>query len=406
MRRWTLLLAGAALWLFLAAIPALADGGPHVAANNDGTGPAGLTADSCAGCHRAHTAQAEFQLIEDQATLCLVCHGSSGTGATTNVVDGVQFDAGTTTVRGTAVIGALRGGGFLNARIGSSDAWRSATGNRKVPALASGLPTTSAHLKLAGATFATTPGRAWGNGPNSTTPEPGPVVTLACGSCHNPHGNGNYRILRPEPNPPPGLTEPLAAPAIVPDGPTAAEDLAGATRNYTVIQTDASGTPIYLATDVAAVGNASAGDYWHQRVPWTSASRNDYDNPIGNADKTIFKTQITAWCSTCHTRYFQSGFGVDTGDAIYRYRHDTTSSRPCTTCHVAHGSNALMPGFDSQHVAYPDNIVGGVFNPVATTASSDSRLLKVDNRGTCQMCHDPTESGDPAAGTPPVPILP
>ena len=71
MRRWTLLLAGAALWLFLAAIPALADGGPHVAATNSGAGASGLTADNCAGCHRAHTAQGAMLLITDESALCL-----------------------------------------------------------------------------------------------------------------------------------------------------------------------------------------------------------------------------------------------------------------------------------------------------------------------------------------------
>ena len=67
-----------------------------------------------------------------------------------------------------------------------------------------------------------------------------------------------------------------------------------------------------------------------------------------------------------------------------------------------------MPGYNSQHVAFPDNISGGVFNPVSATASTDSRLLKVDNRGTCQLCHDPT--GTITAGTQvgpsPVPLAP
>ena len=49
-----LLVAAGGLWLFLAAVPAFADGGPHVASMN--TGVCCLTADSCAGCHRAHTA--------------------------------------------------------------------------------------------------------------------------------------------------------------------------------------------------------------------------------------------------------------------------------------------------------------------------------------------------------------
>jgi len=140
-RRLTLLLAGAALWLFLAAIPALADGGPHVAATNSGVG--GLTADSCAGCHRAHTAQGALLLVQDQSTLCLACHGATGTGATTNVENGVQYTlaaASTGQVRGTVILGALRNGGFVTAAIGSGAAVRvaymsgsSVRENAKVP---------------------------------------------------------------------------------------------------------------------------------------------------------------------------------------------------------------------------------------------------------------------------------
>ena len=74
MRRWTLLIAGAALWLFLAAIPALADGGPHKFAANSGVST--LTTDNCAGCHRAHTAQGAYLLKSNEEDLCLSCRGT------------------------------------------------------------------------------------------------------------------------------------------------------------------------------------------------------------------------------------------------------------------------------------------------------------------------------------------
>ena len=90
MRRFSLLLAGGALWLFLTAVPALADGGPHLTSVNSGTST--LTADSCAGCHRAHTAQSEFLLAEaSEELLCLSCHGNAGTLATVNVEIGIQY---------------------------------------------------------------------------------------------------------------------------------------------------------------------------------------------------------------------------------------------------------------------------------------------------------------------------
>ncbi|HEX5591094.1 MAG TPA: hypothetical protein VFX65_12460, partial [Candidatus Limnocylindrales bacterium] len=58
MRRLALVLACGAVWLLLAAIPALADGGPHVMTQNNGS--LGINADGCAGCHRAHTATGPY----------------------------------------------------------------------------------------------------------------------------------------------------------------------------------------------------------------------------------------------------------------------------------------------------------------------------------------------------------
>lgn len=65
------------VWLSVAATGARADGGPHQATINSGT--AGLSGD-CAGCHRAHTAEAADLLKAALPGLCLTCH--DGTGAT------------------------------------------------------------------------------------------------------------------------------------------------------------------------------------------------------------------------------------------------------------------------------------------------------------------------------------
>ena len=114
MRRLALLLAGGALWLLFMAAPAFADGGPHALGLNNGT--SGLSGD-CAACHRAHTAQAADLLKAAMPGLCLTCH--DGTGATTDVEDGIQYvpdGAGDPTA---TVLGALRGGGFEYALIGA-----------------------------------------------------------------------------------------------------------------------------------------------------------------------------------------------------------------------------------------------------------------------------------------------
>jgi len=413
-RRWTLLVAGAALWLFLAAVPALADGGPHVAANNSGVS-GGLTADSCAGCHRAHTAQGLFLLTQEEGpALCLACHGTNGFGATTDVESGLQYTpAGASgTGRGTA-LGALRAGGFRWARIASGSAVRlgylSGTNVRQLAKVPVGAmqPSTSAHLPIVNGEISVGTGTAWGNGPDSATPYAGPSVTMDCVSCHNPHGNGQYRILNTLPEPAavsPDVFISAAAAAPVTD---AALPAAGDARNYTVIQNNPS-TGTLLASQVAALALPdTAGDYFRRRVPWNGTSGTANDGP--NGLPLTFTTEISTWCLTCHSRYLSAGWDQQTPDAIYKYRHTATNtSRNCITCHVSHGSNAQMPGTYSQHVAFPDNISGGVFSPVSATASTDSRLLKIDNRGTCQACHDPTGTivAGQQVGPVPVPLVP
>ena len=90
MRRLALVIAIGAVWLILAAVPALADGGPHVMTQNNGS--LGINADGCAGCHRAHTAQGPFLInAADETALCTTCHGAAGAGATTDVMSGIQY---------------------------------------------------------------------------------------------------------------------------------------------------------------------------------------------------------------------------------------------------------------------------------------------------------------------------
>ncbi len=421
-----LLIAAGSLWLFLAAVPVLADGGPHVASANSGVST--LTTDGCAGCHRAHTAQGSNLLAaSDEEALCLSCHGAAGTGATTDVESGVQYTLANDGTGTEPVLGALRDGGFVEARIDSADPARltyltshgptpALSNHAKVAVLAAGQAVTSAHLDLDGAGGVVATGVAWGNidgTPGVTfdaTDNPGGTVDgMTCTSCHNPHGNGNYRILNPIPEADPGTTgnpfAPATADAVVTD---AALPDPGETRNYTVIQ-EQGGT--LLASDVEALGltdSSIAGDYFHSSVPWDPNGRpyqtgdpcdptvnsttqsgcaTSKDMPNGDAS---FNAQITAWCAQCHSRYLANDTSsipqrTDSGDAIFTYRHGT-SRTACTTCHVAHGSNAAMDGTYSSDFPYPD-----------ASTSASSRLLKIDNRGTCQACHDPT--GTVGAGT-------
>ena len=316
MRGAAILVAACAVSLLAGAAPASADYGPHI----KGAGGS-LTPDTCAACHRAHTAQAPMLLKEPQTTLCYTCHGDSGAGASTDVEGGVGYSS---TDRG-GTPGALRGGGFSYALIDSGNpSGNGYVGN--IPVRSSRAAVTSTH------SIDSSDQMAWGNGAANY----GTVMPLRCGSCHDPHGNGNYRILRPIP-----VDSGAASPGV-----TIAD---AATKVYTT------------------------KNYW--RVEDTNAPG--------------FIANISAWCATCHTRYLASAESAttDSGDAVYAYRHrsDQTSqgSASCIQCHVAHGSNASMGTSYSSSVSNPDG------TPAAgTPAGADSRLLRIDKRGVCQMCHN------------------
>ena len=291
--------------LFLFVNVALADNGPH--------GNYTATTDACAGCHRAHTAPAPNLLLSTVPNLCYSCHGSAATGADTNVVDGIYLErdfVAESPAEGSVNQG-LRGGGFTNALM-DTDALTST-----VAALTA---TTSYHLADGSA------GTVWGNG-SIGSGAGASDFSLSCVSCHDPHGGGAYRILRPIPT-----NSGAAAPIVVSDE---------ITKTYTV----ADAANDYISEEYGAIAPS-----------------------------------LASWCSQCHSRYLApSGSGhTDSGDPIFSYRHNTTSVS-CVKCHVAHGSSATM-GFYSGSVQWPD----GTTLPDGNGRSS---LLRLNNRGVCAYCH-------------------
>ncbi len=288
----------------------LADNGPH--------GGYTATTDACAGCHRAHTASAARLLVSDVPNLCYSCHGSTATGADTNVVDGVYAERDSVTenpTEGVATRG-LKAGGFTNTVIDTN--WDLAFTSE---------PATSSHMVDG------TLGTAWGNGAIGSGA--GKIdFALNCTSCHDPHGGAGttggatYRLLRATP-----LNSGAASGVDVTDE---------SAKTYTVSNVD----------------NQYFGENYGSRGG-----------------------QLSNWCSQCHTRHAApSGSGhTNSGDPIFTYRHMTTgASVGCMTCHVAHGTSAKASGFAS-NVKWPDG----------TTPTGDERssLLRVDNRGVCELCH-------------------
>ncbi len=341
------LIVGCMLWLLADVAPALADNGPHV------KGQGGSLPATCAACHRAHTGQAPYLLREKQEQLCFTCHGSAAGGSSLDVQEGTAYSG---TSRSSAV-GALRGGGFKYALIKTNEVEKEYNGvtgrleKAKIPALATSelKESSSAH------SIDESSQMAWGNGPINATANNGNAISLTCGSCHDPHGNGMYRILRPVP--------------------VEAEEKGGAKI-----------TPVEIAD--TATKSYTTENYWNSWDP------NDLE----------FEAKVSAWCATCHTRLLApSGSGnTSSGDAVFNYRHRTEYSleemkklgeehaagkakaKPtCIQCHVAHGTNATMGGYAGE-VTYPN----GKTTESPLPHKEDSFLLRLNNRGVCQTCHD------------------
>ena len=386
---------GSALMFTMAGVgSAQADNGPHVStaatAAGDVTIDTASGAGRCAGCHRAHTAKAAMLLKAAQPALCYSCHGG-GLGANTDVQNGTSGSTGA----------ALRGGGFEYALIGADAAskhmeppvapsTRWGTTLAKVPVGASEATTSSHQID------GTTAGTMWGNGAISAIANTGKAaVTLECGSCHDPHGNGNYRILKPVPDgtTPVSIQVKAEVPAVLDDPLTTTVNEAKALVPA-IMGPGAEGVTIPDAPGTDAASRAASHvytttNYWSvvdRNVPLTKGGA-----PVASGVTDGYIANASQWCSTCHTRYLAQApaYQTDSGDAVFTYRHTSNridkagESRPnCIQCHVSHGSNALMTGA-AAGVTAPG---GAPAQPVGKPASS--RLLRVDQRGTCVMCHN------------------
>ena len=353
-----LLVAGLILAMTAFEAPqASADNGPHVKGW-------GATPDGCAACHRVHRGVNEFLLLEETETLCFSCHGNDALGSVLNAQGGTNDSTG----------GALRGGGFDTARIDTDDPslptpWATPPAVLTIGVLAAPGETTQSSHSVDGSAQT-----IWGNGAISGVANPGLAgYELECGKCHDPHGNGNYRILRP-----------------VPSGSGAP------TPGYTV--------PDTYPKDEDTAGNYDTSNYFNMYFGATPV--NPMTEPPGPVAGQSILYDTAMWCAQCHTRYLAEagttasgkppagGSRVDSGDAIFKFRHTSMgygyssfggspgfkyNNRACITCHAVHGSNATA-GEYSGAVPDPDGTAG--------SGSANSKLLKMNNRGICQKCHN------------------
>ena len=323
MKRLILVTAIALGLMVIVAGLAFANGGPH-----GGYTP---TTDACAGCHRAHSAIGPNLLMEDGTyALCVTCHGSAGAGANTNVDDGLYLSTrddsggnGNVGAANTPDNAALLGGGFVNYK---------------------GAGVTSNH-DPSGTTAA-----AWGNGVARGVTAALVDGNLSCASCHDPHGSSVYRIMNDTVNT-------AAVTAVLVDEGTA--------KDYDTEQWGAGMSSICIACHSSY--HVTRGD---------SATNNSNDGS-GNLD---YGGDVTSFAHRVDMSYSHDGnVNPETvgygGYQLPLAETGVNDSVVCMTCHLPHGTSAPMTG------------VADAGGPPGATGTNDSALLRLPNRGVCEVCH-------------------
>ena len=432
MKKTTIILALAAVMLLATAGSAFANFGPH--------GGYALDTDACAGCHRAHTSFSDRTwqdaggnnhsalLVSSASTMqefCYACHGSGAPGASTNVQDGV-FDSGPSGAAGVAV------GGTVSYHTDSSfDATLNGGGFDQMPTGATFALTTSMHNVDKGA--ATDP--MWGSGSSA------PVgVNLTCTGCHDPHGSSNYRLLKDSIPNGAGVSVPVGGyngdnpePVVFssergyPAGGWLKHD-AGASQmttyypNYTTADYKwVAGDPNYVnpvafrsistwcSTCHEQYNNkASAYDYkGYEAVDATRTGANTLTPGVGTAPGSQMRhrhpvdipiatvTQGNGWGSdsiTSDVLPLEKRPGALASERGTWQRNDYLG---CLTCHRAHGSSVTETGWAVAQIKnnpsavvtwYP--VMAQAAVPSGVNPNFSSSLLRADNRGVCERCHN------------------
>ena len=365
--------------------------------------------DACAGCHRAHTSvssltwtdgndQEQSALLVSSATsmkeFCYACHDATSQGADTNVQWGIfEGEIWDNNETSSTVGGTLNGGGFES--VGGE------------PIL--GVNTVTSMHDSDGGTWGAYGGGDFSgatdldaDGEHSDTNAlgVGDGIVMDCATCHDPHGTSNYRLLKAEVY-----------------GTTVGGYEADGETPDPFVQSTEDGWP--------AGGFRKHQAYPDYRPSYTAALyAKGYD---GASEDTV--RGMTGWCSGCHTVYNDETSIYNAGDAqglVTRHRHpvnsemaafagveslvvtdnplplahslDESSTGPvnemadwveCLTCHRAHGTAAKMEGYAGNEVVDADlgDELPSWVSP-GINGEHPSALLRSDNRGVCEACHN------------------
>jgi predicted CXXCH cytochrome family protein len=409
-RKRSLIIAGLLVAALVVLTPSLAF------ANYAVHGGYSMATDACAGCHRAHTAPSPItwtdttgeersalllSLAPDTEQFCYTCHGVSMEGADTNVFDGI-YEADDADLGDDAPLNnagdPLNGGGFNTAVYPTVH----------YPALTNWVAYGGGPTGLPGAAPLT-------NG--------GVLVDISCTICHDVHGSSNYRILKDIVNAVPVGGYDSAAP---------------------FDEINPNPTPWVVS---AEPGYPTGGWLLHEPGAAQVAGYSpDYTDPMygkpadgdgdGNPD---LDKGISGWCASCHTQYNTMGETVtssvyDANDGygfVTRHRHpvnvamdtyagyrslvvttqplplahddaadaatqDSTDWIDCLTCHVAHGSSAIMTGYANVEFTTMWDTPWGTTEPEIVADSGTggvpptghNALLRGNNRYVCEACHN------------------
>jgi hypothetical protein len=276
----------------------------------------------------------------------------------------------------------------------------------------SGAVVTSTHI-ADGALWGAYGGGYWGLGdagadgqdPNANLGETIPIV-MDCATCHDPHGSANYRILKASVfgNPVGGYIPSGDPMDPDPDGWVASTEEGWPVGGFRLHTSYPNYKPNYTEARYAKGYNMLAG--------------NTVNDQKG----------MTGWCSGCHTTYNEQetlynagdGFGlavrhkhpvnvplsnyagpdanlmvVDSGLPLAHDLAEGGAASPantdsdwieCLTCHRAHGTSAVMTGWADELADLPNDEIPSFISKTGT--SDPSALLRLDNRGTCEVCHN------------------
>ncbi|RME10744.1 MAG: hypothetical protein D6816_02925 [Bacteroidetes bacterium] len=183
---------------------------------------------------------------------------------------------------------------------------------------------------------------AWGNG--TTRGVTGALAeNLSCASCHDPHGSPNYRIMR----------------EIVNGNPVTIQQVdEGAAKDYDTEQWGTGTSTLcaachdaYHRTNPGQATILDGGTYTHRVDMPYNFGANANPETVG-----------------------MSGYTLPLAES------GTNNTVVCMTCHLPHGTSAQMTGQANGGPSGTGTLPGN-------TTATDSALLRLDNRGVCEVCH-------------------